>query len=185
MKCIVCSKELTGRKKKFCSQKCYFVIRLPIEKKHYRKYSPYLPKRSCIWCGKSFRPRGNIHVCCNSKCLNQLENQKAKERRDVDSFNMYKWGETGIILRPKRKRVKPTLTDEPMSLKNSEHKNEIEKYLANGGKIKSIPDQINGRTPEVNVTNLSGWSVETLFGFGYELQLMDELSSTSEVDDVN
>lgn len=98
---------------------------------------------------------------------------------------MYKWGETGIILRPKRKRVKPTLTDEPMSLKNSEHKNEIEKYLANGGKIKSIPDQINGRTPEVNVTNLSGWSVETLFGFGYELRLMDELSSTSEVGDVN
>ena len=72
-----------------------------------------------------------------------------------------------------------------MSLQNSEHKNEIEEYLAKGGKIESLPSQINGRTPEVNLNNLGGFSVETLYGFGYELQLMDELSSASEVGDVN
>ena len=51
--------------------------------------------------------------------------------------------------------------------------------------MKLLPPQLNGRTPEVNVTNLSGWSIETLIGFGYEMELMDELSSISEVGDAN
>ena len=93
---------------------------------------------------------------------------------------MGRWGTNGWVIWPKP--YEPKLTDEPMSLKNSKHKNEIEDYLANGGKIKSLPEQIDGRAPDVNVTNLSGWSIETLIGFGYEIRLMEELSSTSEVD---
>ena len=36
--------------------------------------------------------------------------------------------------------------------------------------------QINGRTPDVNITSISGWSVETMFGYGYEILLMEELN---------
>ena len=184
MKCVVCSKKLSGNKKKYCSAKCYLKIRRPLEKAHYRKYNPYLPNRNCLWCEKSFRPRGDAHVCCTRSCRNQIQNKKAKEQRKFDPSIRQKWGTYGFIIKPKGK-IKPTLTDEPMSLQNSKYKNEIEKYLANGGKIKSLPNQINGTTPAVNISNLSGWSVETLFGFGYEITLLDELSSASEVGDAD
>jgi hypothetical protein len=186
--CIVCSKKLTGYRIKYCSINCYWKLRKPWEKDHYRKYNPYLPNRDCIWCGKSFRPRGEVHVCCDRKCRTELELQKAKEKRKETPTDMSGWGDAGWVIR--LNRPEPTLTEEPMSLHNSNHKTEIKEYLADGGKIKSLPDQLNGRTPTVCVPDLlslhlPGWSVTTLYGFGYEIRLMDELLSTSEVDDAN
>ena len=183
VKCIVCSKKLTGKKRKYCSEKCYLKLRVPFEREHYRKHSPLLPNRNCIWCEKSFRPRGEVHVCCNRNCRTKLEQYKQREKRKQAPTSMHKWGKHGWVIRPDF--IETTLTDEPMSLQNSEHKNEIEEYLAKGGKIESLPNQINGKTPDVNLNNLGGFSVETLYGFGYELQLMEELSSASEVGDAN
>jgi hypothetical protein len=184
--CIVCSKTLTGYRVKYCSINCYWQLRKPLEKDHYRKHNPYLTNRDCIWCGKSFRPRGEAHVCCVRKCRTQLELQKAKEKRKETPTDMSSWADAGWVI--KLDRAELTLTEEPMSLHNSNHRTEIKEYLADGGKVKLLPDQLSGRTSSVSVPDslslhLPGWSVKTLCGFDYEIRLMDELLSTSEVDE--
>ena len=82
--------------------------------------------------------------------------------------------------KPKPKKQKPAIKLNPFSTANSGYSGEIQSYLKNGGEIELFPPQLNGRTPDVNILNLSGWSVETMFGFGYELELMDELAETSD-----
>lgn len=86
--------------------------------------------------------------------------------------------------KPKRKKQKSLIKLNPFSTANSEYSSEIQEYKKNGGEIELHPPQIDGRTPDVNLPNLSGWSVESMFGFGFEIDLLDKLveKSFDEVD---
>ena len=211
MKCYICRGPLSGKQKKFCSQSCQKFHKQNEDKKRHLKSKPNRPKRSCLFCGNSFRPRGKIHKCCDSLCRKLLEtkrkreiakrNKAVRERRKEKQVHIWKRGylqnnpnvkkENGNANKNANKAVsKPVsipkkIILQPLSTTNSQYQAEIEAYKEGGGAVKLLPPQLNGRTPEVNVTNLSGWSIETLIGFGYEMELMDELSSISEVGDAN
>ncbi len=60
-------------------------------------------------------------------------------------------------------------------LEKSEYKTEIENFLSQGGQVTVLPPEIGGRTPSIGVAlKLGGWDMETLLGFGMEIDLMEE-----------
>ena len=197
MKCVVCSEVLGGIKRKYCSAGCSEYQKARKSKINYRKHKPFLLKRECIFCAAIFRPRNEAHKCCNTDCRNLFEIRKKRQERKLRPkpkpreivFNRSKdfFCSKPIVekipkikSKPRKPKQKPEIKLEPFPTINSKYLLQIQDFLKNGGEVEPHPPQINGRTPEVNVTNLSGWSVETLYGFGYELELLDELSSTSE-----
>jgi len=177
MKCKVCGNKLSGRKRVFCSQSCSVYSKRKSNQENYRKYNPFLPKRKCVSCSKEFQPRGESHQCCSNLCRESYRKQqnriRAKIRADNPKSNVKYW-ETFTP------QVKDTTRLSPLPVSNSGYSDSIKEYLDNGGEIKLLPAQLNGRTPEVNLTNLSGWSVESLFGFGFEIDLLDNLVETVE-----
>lgn len=76
----------------------------------------------------------------------------------------------------KEEKAENLVVVRPLPLANSDYSGQIEEFEKNGGMIQVFPPQLNGRTPDVNITSVSGWSVETMFGYGYEIQLMEELN---------
>jgi len=179
MNCKVCRKELSGRKTTFCSSTCALMHKSEVDKINYRKHRPLRPKRLCLFCGNLFQPRGESHRCCNKVCREQLVLKRNRDKPNKGSQNTKFW------LSPSTKKDRPHKKLNPLPTVNSEYSDQITEFLRAGGKIEVQPQQLNGRTPDVNITNLSGWSVESMYGFGYELELMDELSSASEVMDAN
>jgi len=82
------------------------------------------------------------------------------------------WETSSVI---KQHYVTQEITEEVTMLSNSEFSNEIQEYLNSGGKVTKISPQIAGATPSVGVAlKLGGWSVESLQGFGIEIDLMEE-----------
>jgi len=41
-----------------------------------------------------------------------------------------------------------------------------------------LPAQLDGRTPDVNLKSKYGWASDTFMGFGFEIELMDQLIET-------
>ena len=91
---------------------------------------------------------------------------------------------------PKSRNEKPLFTTSATNVSNSNHQEQIEIFLREGGKVKVLPDQRDGRVPGVGgvnflridvdmdrkiVADVSGdWETSTLTGFGYELDIMDD-----------
>jgi len=191
MNCFVCHRPLKGARKKFCSDSCYRIEKADEDKRRHRRSHPYRPKINCLFCNAPFIPRGDSHKCCNAVCRQLLE---LKKKREIARENKAKreksqekqapfWHQIPCKKKKIKNIIKPKLT--PLPVINSQYQEQIETYKNNGGVVDVLPPQLNGRTPEVNLNNLYGWSVETMYGFGYELELMDELSSASEVTDAN
>ena len=198
MKCFICRGPLSGKQKKFCSQSCQKFYKQNEDKKRHLNARPLRPKRKCIFCDKLFRPRGDIHKCCDSVCRNLLEIKKRRElakinkiaraKRKVKKVHIWKGTpSTKIpakkdpdIIRPAKRKEPKFVNPSPLPICKSQHKQDIQEYLKNGGSIQLLPAQLDGRPPEVNVTSMGGWSIETLIGFGYETTLMDELSRESD-----
>ena len=63
-----------------------------------------------------------------------------------------------------------------MSLHNSKFSKEILEFLTSGGKVQKLSPQLNGRVPTVNPPELYLWDINSILGFGYEIELTDELS---------
>ena len=168
MKCLVCNQDLGKHRRKYCTDTCYNWVYSLKQKERRWKVSPPQPKRPCAYCATVFQPRDHRHKCCDKVCRNLLESKRAK-----DSRKKYK------KQKPKLKLVSDKLHSPPLPLANSGYSGQIKEFKKNGGKVKVFPPQCNGKTPDVNITSLSGWSVETLFGFGYEIELMEELSDVS------
>ena len=208
MKCYICRGPLSGKQKKFCSQSCQKFHKQNEDKKRHLNARPLRPKRKCIFCNKLFRPRGDIHKCCDSVCRNLLETKKKREntqrnriaRKKRPEKQIHIWKGTPTINPPAKEepskiapRIKKIAKDRgkkfvkpnPLPIFNSQYREDIQEYLKNGGSIQLHPAQLDGRTPEVNITSLGGWSIDAILGFGYEIELMDELSSISEVGDAN
>jgi len=177
-KCVVCAKELNvAKKKRFCGESCskHFAknkFRLKWERLH-----PKLPNRKCKFCNKMFQPKVDTHRFCSARCRNEL----SKEIRRLAPKKEKPIGQHRFWVK-KSKQYISHKSNESLGTVNSKYQEEIKEFLKKGGKIDRQPDQLNGRTPAVNAPNLSGWSVETMFGFGYELELLDEISELSNED---
>ena len=199
MKCIICGKDLSGIRRKFCSDSHRRFYHTREEKKRYLSSKKRLPKRNCLLCGNSFSPRGEAHKCCNNVCRQLFERKKKREiskknkllREQKKQVKLQFWKKLSNKNEPKKNEPKKNnkrknvIKTFPFPINNSCFKAEIEEFKKKGGVIKKLPPQLNGKIPGVNVSNLSGWSIETLIGFGYEVRLMEELSTTSEVIDAN
>lgn len=164
MKCLVCNKILGKYRKKYCTDTCYDWVHSQKQKEKRRKARPPLSAIPCVFCSTIFQPRDHRHKCCDIVCRNLLENRKARDSRKK---------------KPKKRRVFKMPYTPPLPLVNSEFSAQIKEFKKNGGKIQVFPPQCNGKTPDVNITSLAGWSIETLFGFGYEMTIMEELNDVS------
>ena len=206
MKCVVCKAVLSGLQKKYCSNTCGRHYIAGRNKRNFRKANPLLPKLKCVLCSRGFQPRSESHICCNAMCRRLWESSKRNKnpRSKKKPTKMPKfWVPQPIKVtepepepKPKRKPLFPrpfqvtvtkrnpkrdkTLGLKPLPILNSGYIHEIQEFLKNGGKIDLNPPQVNGRTPDVNVHNLSGWSVESMYGFGYEIEIMDLLSESTD-----
>ena len=191
-----CGELLEGKRTKYCSSYCYNSFRKIQERKHYHKTHPPLPKRICINCKKKYRPRTSRQECCSKVCRREIIAQRNAAKREaspkVKSSVHYKQFFVRQIYRG-RKEVQ-ALADEVTNISSSGFADEINNFLASGGKVKVLADQLDGRVPGVGSTNylriskdnsgevfaftdgvdVSGdWDISTLSGFGYELHVMD------------
>ena len=170
MNCTVCEKELSGAKTKFCSLTCQRYLAAKKDKALYRKSNPLLPKRKCLSCKKEFQPRQDNHTCCNADCRH---NYLIELRRDTKPQTIFPkwWIPLATTFKNPPKLIRLTTA-------NSTHKNEIESFLKDGGKVVLLPAQLDGRTPDVNLKSKYGWASDTFMGFGFEIELMDQLIET-------
>jgi len=164
MKCVVCDTVLGKWRIKYCTKTCYDWLKSKRQKAKYKKIFPPLPKILCIFCAAPFLPRDKRHQCCDIVCRKLLENRKDRDYRKEKS-------------KPKSKpKKKGKIVICPLPIANSRYSGQIKEFEKDGGRIQVFAPQLNGRTPDVNITSVSGWSVETMFGYGYEIQLMEELN---------
>tara|TARA_R100000656_G_scaffold47987_1_gene38971 strand:+ start:713 stop:1351 length:639 start_codon:yes stop_codon:yes gene_type:complete len=189
-----CGTLLEGKRSRYCSNSCYNSYRKVHERKHYLKYHPPLPKITCINCLKIFIPRTTRQECCSKSCRGEISTKnrakKSRGKSKVKASIYYK-----KFFAPKYRGVVQTeLSDKVNNISSSSFREEIDKFLESGGKVKILPDQLNGRVPGVGsanllrITQVSGedfaltdgtdvsgdWEAATMSGFGYELHIMDD-----------
>jgi len=205
MKCVVCNEDLGKWKIKYCTKTCYDWLKSEQQKERYKNRSPKLPKIPCILCAKPFQPRDKRHICCDVACRRLLENRKDRDYRKENPKPKQKPAtlyfctsvrEEELRDKPKEKekskpkkntkkseekkaKKKGKVVIRPLPIANSEYSGQIKEFEKDGGRIQVFAPQCNGRTPDVNITSISGWSVETMYGYGYEIQLMEELNDVS------
>ena len=169
--CVECGGVLTGLRTRFCQNSC---ARAYDEKRRQAKYALikiHLKDKECVVCKKKYPPRTSRQLACSKHCGIILSNSKRKKK--VPSIQDNSAWETSSVI--KQHYVTQEITEEVTMLSNSEFSNEIQEYLSSGGKVTKISPQIAGATPSVGVAlKLGGWSVESLQGFGIEIDLMEE-----------
>jgi predicted nucleic acid-binding Zn ribbon protein len=182
MNCLVCTRVLKKSQKKYCGDSCYKIMKSEEQKLKYRKHNPLLPKRLCLLCQDSFQPFGQSHKCCDTVCRNLYEAKKQREKtksRSTGTAKLYSKFWLPIATKSKCKGI-PDSTINKIPTDNSPHKKEIQSFKKAGGTITRLPDQLNGRTPDVSTRSRYGWSTDSMMGFGFELDLMEQLIEFSE-----
>lgn len=169
--CAVCGGKLTGLRTRFCSDTCADLHEQERRRKKYDLIRLHLKDRKCIVCGDKYTPRTSRQTVCTRNCRIILSNSKRKKKVPSTQDNSV-WETSSVI---KQHYVTQEITEEVTMLSNSEFSNEIQEYLNSGGKVTKISPQIAGATPSVGVAlKLGGWSIESLQGFGIEIDLMEE-----------
>ena len=178
--CRECSKPLTGIRSQFCTDTCYKHHKQMRAKEvsHLRRRN--FPEKDCNICGKLFSPVRQDHRNCSRSCsaldakLIQRARRKNKKRLPtVKPYENYK-------IRIQNLEEKILKHTEPTFVKSQDPKHfelnvAVLDFLAKGGEIKKLPDEIGGKTPSVNFS--FGFDYASQFGFGHELnstQLLDE-----------
>ncbi len=183
-----CGKLLTGLRSRYCSQSCYDHQRKEKEREHYAATHPPLPNKDCVHCGHEYRPRVNHQLCCSTPCRDAwaLIQGKARRKRDRESRGVPVEAPQKWWLGKSRFVKSPTQTAFPVG--NSDNAAAIKQYLNSGGEITVLAPQADGRIPGVNIPlnmrniqSHNSWGLDTSMGHGYELDIMDEIYTTSEV----
>jgi hypothetical protein len=173
MKCVVCENECLNGRKRFCSIACQRFFKQNSDKTHYRRSNPKRPKQPCLYCEKNFHPRAENNTCCCAECRElYVVKKRAEKKKSILEFPKF-W-----LQKPSKCKVAPPLN--PLPTSNSPHKKEIIAFKKAGGKIDLMSPQLDGRTPDVNLKSKYGWAADTFMGFGFELDLMDQLIEFSE-----
>ena len=172
--CVECGGVLTGLRTRFCSNPC---ARANDEKRRQAKYDLirlHLKDKECVVCKKKYPPRTSRQLACSKHCGIILSNSKRVKKNDEGTTlgkGRGKFGRGKI----KQHFITQELVDEVTTITQSKYSNEIQKFLNSGGKVTKLSPQIAGATPSVGVAlKLGGWSVESLQGFGVEIDLMEE-----------
>lgn len=185
-----CGKLLTGLQSRYCSKTCYTSQRKDNERIHYREHNPLIPDRICITCGENYTPRISRQQCCSRICRGEQTKIKSREFRRKNKTLKKKGGgrDANKTFSPK---VSPQVVLKKVtstkSIDKSEHASEISAYLASGGEVTVLAPQMDGRTPSVNIPITMkdfirpSFSFDTSMGHGFELDIMDEIYTTSEV----
>ena len=194
-----CGKLLEGKRSRYCSASCYSSYRKIKERLHYLKYNPPLPQISCIACKIKFTPKRVNQTCCGKLCRKEITTRQMAAKRKanpnkVKSSVHYK--QFFVRQTYKGRNEVQALADGVTDISSSGYANEINNFLANGGKVKILADQLDGRVPGVGSTNflrvsgvgsltegvdVSGdWDIQTLSGFGYELHVMDNSNNDQD-----
>ena len=183
--CRECGNPLTGIKTKFCSEICYKHRKYIRAKAVSHLRRKIFLEKDCYICGKLFKPIRGDHRNCSKECSAQdarnrrLIKAKSKPRlervRPYDSYRIPTKIIEGIIV----KHTNPTFINS-QDPKHLELNTAVKDFLAKGGEIKKLPDELNGKTPSVNFS--FGFEVESSNGFGIELnstQLLEEYDNNS------
>jgi len=173
-----CGNRITGKKIKWCSTWCYSQNKRLKDKKHYDKYHPKLPTRKCIFCDKIFSPRQDNHECCTRRCREKYSLYKLRQKnksKPKSPLIIKKWGSHGFIYKNNEPRI--VKVEKPLNISNSEHQEEIKKYILMGGKIKTLSPEMDGKIPGASMQNplLDNWNIDDLMGFGYSNRFMEEV----------
>ena len=170
MDCIICTRELKGYQKKFCSNTCEVFNKTELAKKRKLKNKiPILP-RNCLVCKISFAPIRAAHFCCSLKCRKTLNIEKERGVRHARAPRR--------IIKPMdcfRSEIPDNLEThrEPVFNQNcSDNKIQILEFLKKGGEITRLPTTPPGKTPEVN--SAYGWIPDELFGSALMYEMGDE-----------
>ena len=178
--CRECNKPLTGIRSQFCTDTCYKHHKQMKAKavSHLRRRN--FPEKDCYICGKLFKPVRADHRNCSKPCSRADARRKQIIKRDsktplpkVKPYENYK-----VRIRNLEGRIEthtePTFV-KSQDPKHSELNAAVLDFLAKGGEIKKLPDEIGGKTPSVNFS--FGFDFDSQYGFGNELnptRLIDE-----------
>jgi len=188
--CRECGKPLTGIRSQFCTDTCYKYHKQVKAKalSHLRRRN--FPEKECFICGKLFRPVREDHRNCTTSCSKTNARRKQIVKRDsrtplpkVKPFENYKIRIKNLEGRIE-KHSSPTFV-KSQDPKHLELNTAVLEFLENGGEIKKLPDELNGKTPSVNFT--FGFEIDTSIGFGYELnstQILEEYDNNPYVSNV-
>lgn len=184
-----CGNLLTGKQSRYCSPSCYNFNRKEREREHYLQHHPPPPDRTCINCKEKYTPKTSRQQVCGKTCRKEITAQQIAERRSntpVVKMSTYYKKYSPPKSRNKKHKVAASVTN----ISRSNHQEQINNFLKEGGKVKVLPDQRDGRVPGVGgvnflridvdmdrkiVADVSGdWETSTLTGFGYELDIMDD-----------
>jgi len=158
--CSVCEITLTPPKTKFCSEKCYLQEKQAKAKKRIAMMRRMKPAIKCSMCNKDFFPLRADHTACSTPCSKQQAKQKrqdrlAKIRRFGRTKPMESIFESDIKDRKHRKiflaeQFIPlsTLVTECTFNPSDKTKQEVQKFLENGGKITKFSDSPPNKTPD-------------------------------------
>ena len=177
LKCKKCGKILIGQRRKFCSNKCYITDhRIRMKRRRELVNRGKLTPRICIQCGDEFMPVRDRHYCCSKPCRLELTLEQQKIlRAKMTPVSTKRWGGTGASQRLPEYRKRELSTPTALSLDRSNHKEEIEKFLNNGGKVLRCVPEPDGKIPSINLSGMGGWTIDTIMGLGLEIAAQDEL----------
>jgi len=188
--CRECGKPLTGIRSKFCNDTCSKFRKYLRAKKvsHLRRRN--FPEKDCYICGKLFKPVRQDHHNCSRPCSKEDARRKKIIKRDsktplpkVKPYENYKI-QTKYLESRIEKHSNPSFVDSA-DPKHAELNAAVLKFLENGGEIKKLPDELDGKTPSVNFS--FGFEIDTSIGFGYELnstQILEECDNNPYVSNV-
>ena len=180
LKCKICSKKLTGYKKKFCGEICYQQYKKNRAKRVYELRKKRYPERQCSVCEIMFFPiRLNV-TACSRECSKIQGARKQKARiLKMKTFKPARPFEERILniskdVKTRCKRVKTAQFNESDTTKDA-----VLDYLKKGNTILKFPDSPRAKVPSVNMVN--GHTVEAKIGFGHEYEIDEEMKMISEI----
>jgi len=188
--CRECGKPLNGIRSQFCTDTCYKYHKQVKAKAvlHLRRRN--FPQKKCFVCGQFFKPIRGDHRNCSKPCSKSDARRRQIFKRDsrtplpkVKPYENYKVHIKNLEGRIE-KHSNPTFVDSA-DPKHLELNTAVLEFLENGGEIKKLPDELNGKTPSVNFT--FGFEIDTSIGFGYELnstQILEEYDYNPYVSNV-
>ena len=185
--CRECSKPLTGIRSQYCTDTCYKFSKQRRAKAVLHLRRKNFPEKDCYICGKLFKPVRSDHRNCSKACSQADARRKQIIKRDsrtpLPRVRPYENFKIRIphLEEKIEKHTEPTFV-KSQDPKHSELNAAVLEFLAKGGEIKKLPDEIGGRTPSVNFAH--GFEIDSSIGFGLELnttQLLDEYGYNSFV----
>lgn len=89
--CVVCNKELDGRKKKYCSKECSNA-----NKRERYRVKNNISSRKCQFCNRCFEPNKNGAKIkyCSEYCFKEMRRKNNRERFRLENGLYEKYGET-------------------------------------------------------------------------------------------